>query len=193
MFGDTLYFSAIGANATTITTIGFSIHIDGSLSGYADGSPCCHHIGSGFALGAFFFTVGNQVYSLGNVNGFNATTSNIVTTGSMNRDWSGEPAIIDEDFSGTFSFIGPTGTAAIFMELVAGGQNQFADFSNTATFSFDPLPVGVSFTSASGDFLTAAETPIPATLSLFAGGVGLLGLALCRGRSPNRVKTRAPN
>ena len=54
------------------------------------------------------------------------------------------------------------------------------DFSNTGSISFG-LPQGVSFTSDSGVFLTAA-TPVPATLPLLAGGLGMIGLGIRRKR-----------
>jgi hypothetical protein len=60
------------------------------------------------------------------------------------------------------------------MFLQVSNQYGLSDFSDTAAFSFNTLPQGVSFTSASGNFL--APTPLPAALPLFATGLGALGL-----------------
>jgi hypothetical protein len=61
------------------------------------------------------------------------------------------------------------------MELIAVGQYGFVDFSDTTTLTFDPLPTGVSFTSASGEFLVEAQSaPEPMSLTLF--GTALLGV-----------------
>ena len=52
-----------------------------------------------------------------------------------------------------FTFEGAAATVPFWMELNAFGQYAFADLGDTATFSFAELPDGVSYTSASGDFL----------------------------------------
>lgn len=63
----------------------------------------------------------------------------------------------------TFSFV-----AALQLTANAGGT---ADFSHTATMMFE-LPPGLTFTSASGVFLS--PVPEPMTAALFALGVGVL-------------------
>ena len=54
----------------------------------------------------------------------------------------------------------------------AAGYN----FIDTGAVNF-ALPAGVTFTSASGDFLTGATVPEPATWALMLVGIGLLGAA----------------
>jgi PEP-CTERM motif len=60
-------------------------------------------------------------------------------------------------------------TASTFNQQL-GIVSQTADFSHTATFDFTNLN-GLTFESSSGQFLTAAEVPEPASLTLL--GVGL--------------------
>ncbi len=166
-FGDTLTWTAPGASASTLTTIGFSVHLDSTLS--------LTGFGSGLPEVLFQVDVGS-VPSF--TNGFSPTVSpNAVGRGfQYAHQWYGQPASINLDITGTFSFTGDVATIPIFMSLFAGGQYGFADASNTATFSFTSIPTGNSFTSASGDFLTETATPLPATLPLFASGLGALGL-----------------
>jgi len=166
-FGDTLTWTALGASSTTLTTIGFSFHIDGTLSPTG--------FGSGQAEGVFSLAIGSTGCFTG---GFCPTvSSNAVGRGfSYTNTWYGQPGTVTLNLSGTFSFTGQTATIPILMSLFAGGQYAFADFSDTATFAFASIPTNVSFTSASGDFLTGAETPLPTALPLFAGGLGVIGL-----------------
>ena len=73
----------------------------------------------------------------------------------------------------------------IFMLLTAGGQYGYADFGNTASFTFDPLPAGVSYTSASGDFLTAV--PEPSTWAMMILGFAGIGFLTYRRRNQAAV------
>jgi hypothetical protein len=84
------------------------------------------------------------------------------------------------DIHGSYSFLVPTGISQLgFVESATTICDGFdCNFGNTAKFGFTTLPAGVSFTSASGVFLTAAPiaqdtgtVPVPAT-----GLLMLLGL-----------------
>ena len=86
-----------------------------------------------------------------------------------------------QDLHGTFKFQGTDAVVPIFMLLSVGGQYGYADFGNTAKFTFDPLPAGVSYTSASGDFLTAV--PEPSTWAMMVLGFAGVGFIAYRRKS----------
>ena len=87
--------------------------------------------------------------------------------------------IIDEDLTGYFTMIGPAALVPIWAQLNVRGSVGQADFYDTAAFSFS-LPDGVSFTSASGVFLTG-PVGVPGPIA-GAGLPGLIGLLLAGGR-----------
>jgi hypothetical protein len=184
-FGDTLYFVNPSASPTTFTTIGFTAHVDGTQNvGYNNG-------GANFAIG-----VGPGEFGTPAPFGFSPTsamcsasvTTNCVYNGyGTSADWPGYDATVNQNFAGTFTFKGPAAAVPIFMELVAQGQYGFTDFSDTATFSFDALPDGVSYTSASESFLSTAPAPLidRGLAALVAAGGLLFGpklLEFCKKR-----------
>jgi hypothetical protein len=182
-FGDTLKFSAHGASSNTVTTVQFAIQLIGTFSDFPAGECCTS---SGLAGGTLLAVLGTMPYSGGFVGAFSpTTTSNIDTTVGVAQNFYGGPANINQVFTGSFSFTGATADAALFVFLSAQGQYQYANFGDTATFSFVDLPTNVSFTSASGDFLSGATTPLPAALPLFASGLGVMGFLAKRRRRKN--------
>jgi hypothetical protein len=126
-------------------------------------------------------------YSGGFVGAFNPkTTPNISGTGSINQNWYGGPANINQLYISTpFTFTGLEATVSLLVLLTASGQYQYANFADTATISFINVPTGVTFTSASGEFLTGAATPLPAALPLFASGLGVIGFLAKRRKRKN--------
>lgn len=88
---------------------------------------------------------------------------------------------IDRTFNGSIVIDTQSATFPILVALGASGQFGLAE--DRAVFSFDVLPPGVTFTSASGDFLSAS-TPEPATWVLLLAGFGAIGFA---GRRPRRA------
>jgi hypothetical protein len=71
------------------------------------------------------------------------------------------------------------------MFLQAGGQYQYSNFGDTATFSFDDLPAGVSYSSDSGHFLTSA--PEPSTWALMM--IGFSGIIFWRSVESKSTRT----
>ncbi len=77
------------------------------------------------------------------------------------------------------------------MWLDAASQYYYSDFGQTASFSFNNIPAGVSFTSASGEFLTAVPEPSTwAMLLLGFAGLGYAAEAGARRRSSSPERLR---
>jgi hypothetical protein len=163
-FGDTLFFKNENASSTTITTIPFSVHVDGILeSATGIRSPS-----SGEPGASFFVVLGNGI----RFQDFNPTAGNVLQNGSASGDWqlfggTDTSRIIDEDVAGSFSFLGLAAYVPIFAQLSVPGQRGLADFEDTVAFSFPSLPDGVSFTSASVFFLPVPQ-PFPASSSVLS-------------------------
>jgi PEP-CTERM motif len=183
-FGDVLHFTNSAADSTTVTEIGFKIHVAGILGNFP-GFPniCCTT--SGNSQATLIYGVGNYLTSGGVFGDFNPSTSNIVDTDFSFKNWYRSNFVdftypddypIDEDIIGEFSFLGSSADAAVYMFLQAGGQYQYSNFGDTATFSFDDLPAGVSYSSDSGHFLTSA--PEPSTWALMM--IGFSGIIFWR-------------
>ena len=77
----------------------------------------------------------------------------------------------------------PAGTGAIDIDAlleVDCRSGAVCDFGHTSTFSFGALPAGLSWTSESEVFLSAAAIPEPATWVSMAAGLLVLALAVRR-------------
>jgi len=72
------------------------------------------------------------------------------------------------------------------LDLTCRVSGSTCDFGNTSAFNFDPLPTGLSFTSASGTLFSGrnqqpvAGVPEPATWAMMLMGFGFVGGALRR-------------
>lgn len=181
-FSDTLTFQGIAPG--DVTTIGITIQVNGTFLG-----------GS---IPNFYFNAFSPTYEErpvdqlaasvgyrgtfigGNTPGGTYTTSSSnMNVFNMIGDWSqfGPSAFI-----GSIDIYGNAPT--LWFDMMLDGSGVF-DLSHTAAISLD-LPEGLSFTSDSGVFLSAASpqpVPEPATLALLCFGLTGLGFT--------RVRTRA--
>jgi hypothetical protein len=171
--GDTLFFTHAGASANTLTTVNFSVHIDGTLNGPASGS--------GLAGGLIDLQVGYDT----NIGNFHPGTSNVYNYYNNFITWygtqNGSLYTINTYMTGSFTFSGAVAQVPFWMELNAHGQYAFADFGDTATFTFAQLGDGVSYTSASGDFLAGpGAVPEPSTWAMMILGFAGIGFMAYR-------------
>ncbi len=188
ILGDTLHFTNANATASTITTVTFNVHVDGTSSasvGTSSGGSAQFSLDIGATAGigtpSAFAPVASRCFIGG------ATTNCVYSEYGFSQSWgnafSGDP-VVDETITGAFSFKGQSADVVLEMLLSVGGQYYFMDYSHTAAFSFDQLPTGVSYSSASGQFLTATESiPEPGMLASLVLGLPTLML-LRRGARP---------
>jgi len=171
--GDTLHFTNALATPATITTVGFSVHIHGAQTNPVGG-------GAGFAI-----TVGAGGGGVPTNFGFDPEgvrcSATVVTNCTYNpfatgKGWPGGTYATDEFINGTFEFKGTAADIPLYMQLSVAGSYGFTDFGNTVTFLFDQLPEGVSYTSASGQFLVGESTaiPEPSALAVLGGAIAVL-------------------
>lgn len=196
-FSDTLHFAVAGAAADTRTTIGVSFTIDGTMS-------TTNQYGASEFFGALNFGGSNAQFYLGNFG--NSATNPGQTTGTFstypagfdNGVWTSNADYTVNTFTGTYTLIGATEDVSTLLSATlncSGGQGGGASCNyGSAAISFQ-LPSDVSYTSASGVFLTAGTTggggtiaapvPEPQTWALMIGGLGLIGGTLRRRRGAN--------
>jgi hypothetical protein len=151
---DSLTFNIPGATTSTITNVALTFTVDGTFSPPNNGSEVYAKLdlgSGGFGNNEFFWGVntgflgsGAQVYApspQGNVtwNVMSYSTSGAVVQGVI-------------ALQGASPTLGLVATLALFANNAAT-----LDFSNTGALSLT-LPPGVTFTSASGAFLTASNT-----------------------------------
>lgn len=178
-FVDYIHFDP--ATITSATTIIVDLRVDGSFEGFTQ-----PRFGFGLSNGNYSLNTGTVGWSDSNPNGASTTaTANFIDfSGGTGR--AGNWEIYGPDrFRGTF-VLDPRyqnfNDLSVSMYLSAGGpQDTWTAFQHTAAITFE-LPDGVSFTSASGAFLTAqdAALPEPATWATMIAGFGLVGGALRR-------------
>lgn len=84
-------------------------------------------------------------------------------------------------------------TLDVFELLSANAYGATVDYSHTSTLSL-VLPEGVTYTSASGTFLSEADpsaVPEPATWAMMIAGVGAVGFAIRRRKAATRLSYAA--
>ncbi|MDB5680922.1 MAG: hypothetical protein JWO16_727 [Sphingomonas bacterium] len=159
--GDTSLRLATGGAVNMTTVIGYAS--DGTNNAVQQG-------------GAFFFNGGD-----------NTDLSNY----SVYKDWNNATGVFDTIVSATLAI--PTGESRLGYRLVlsldCSQPASVCDFGNTSKFGFDPIPTGLTVSSASGVFLTtpaaSGAVPEPATWAMMLIGFGMIGATVRqRGRRP---------
>lgn len=164
-YGDTLFFKHIGASPTTKTTVNFSVNLTGTLGDLPGGNGT----GSGQPLVQFGLSFG----AAGGTNyvpqSFSQSAFNMVSPVNVGQTWYGDLGPFNHILTGSFEFTGAAAIIPMTEFLAVSGQYGYADLYDTAQFSFGTLPDGVSFNSASGEFLAGA-VPEPSTWAMIVLG-----------------------
>lgn len=173
---DTLNFHVAGATAGTHTVIQVSYEVDGVYA------PSTLEMASM----SFWFDFGTS-------HAFGGSGANGFTNGNAPGNWI-SPSLVWNGpgqmlFTAGYELVGEDTEIGLLMQMLTIGGFGSADFTHTAALSFD-LPSNVSFTSASGVFLTATDpgggggnggnAPEPASLALACAA--MLGLRWSRRR-----------
>jgi PEP-CTERM motif len=189
---DVLTFSIAGAAADTVTRINFTAVFDG-LVGDTGTRDRFNNIPFGFVdgtviVGENFFS--NPFAAHGEVlasaaNGFTPTTNLYTRNREGYGSWNASSNVNRMQFDGYVDLVGSQASQFFGIGLNLSCQSgALCDFSHTGAFSFSNLPSNVSFTSASGIFLSALNNPggvpEPATWGLMIAGFGLTGAAMRR-------------
>ncbi|HEX8447466.1 MAG TPA: PEPxxWA-CTERM sorting domain-containing protein [Sphingomonas sp.] len=165
---ETLTFTVAGATAATRTPILLTFDWHGTFGGNVEG---------GGAYAAFLAGAGEaRITATRYGNGYFSSASNYVQGDGGDR----------YQFSILYDLIGPAQSLPVFASMELQAHNgQIADFSNTAAIGLR-LPGNVSFTTASGLFLSAAAVPEPAGWAMLILGFGLIGATLRRPRTESK-------
>ncbi len=192
---DILTFNIAGAAEDTITTIGFTVNFDGRVldSGTRDRF---NNVPNVFVQGRVVIGengFSNPFSATGEVianasNGFTPTT-NLYTQNRVGYgSWDAASTVDHMVFNGHFDVIGSTAEQFISLFLGINCDNgAICDYGHTGTFSFNNLPTNVTFSSASGTFLSSVGSgavPEPASWTMLIAGFGLTGGVLRRRRLP---------
>lgn len=178
-FNDTLSFQIAGAQAATVTLITVELTLTGSLAAPNGHASIDDNLQFGAASARSVYTAN------GPAQGGGETASN-TQGGWVSHAWlSATPT--STRFSGVYALQGAAPVLGLSHRLigVAGDHNAsslYGDGSDGAVLQL-VLPQQVSFSSASGSFLTS-PVPEPATALLWALGLGGLGLLALRRNAP---------
>ncbi len=177
---DTLHFAIAGATANTVTFIPVSFAFSGSFVPGADTSHSSAELGWGFSFGnATAYEYGDYgagYYSPPNYPTFAFPEVTPSRVGGWQSYSFASYTPTDTRFSGVYAITGATADIPIDFRLSLNAYNTALDYSHTGSVSIGHV-AGVSFTSDSGVFLTAAggAVPEPASWALMLAGFGLVG------------------
>lgn len=169
IFNDRLTFNVAGASPTTVTHIEVSFSIDGSMT-YSDVPFSGVTVQSDLRFGDGFATL---VYGSG---GAQLPGQGGWVSGAWSAPADGGLIGFNGDylntFTGVYALVGATPTLDVRAVLGTDASSiSSVDFGNTAVFQMS-LPSDVTYSSASGVFLSAAPVPEPGTWALMLAGMG---------------------
>lgn len=169
---DTLTFNIPGATQSTVTELSINYLLDGSFNAASGGN--------GSVLTDFGF--GNQgleaywssyvaPYTFANTGGWSSQNIGCLMTSCF-------------DFQGTIAVTGANPVVPVYLGLIllcapTPGSTCSEDYGDTGAVSLS-LPAGVTYTSASGVFLTQSPIPEPHNFALLAAGLIGITLRKCR-------------
>ena len=172
-FNDTLTFDIAGAAPTTLTDILISFTLDGELAGPGGRAGIRDLLRFGGANAQVYYNLDSSGLSSGFSQG-----------GWKSYSWGGSTPGLTT-FTGIYTLSGASQVLGIFNFLEAdansGGKSLYG---HTSALHFT-LPTGVTYSSASGVFLSATGggVPEPATWTLMIAGFGIAGATLRQRRA----------
>jgi hypothetical protein len=170
VFNDRLTFNIAGASPATVTNIVVSFAIDGGMvySGvpFSD-AAVTGDLRFGSAFASLLYGPAALYNAFANQGGWVSGTWSTVPNANLNT------------FTGIYALVGATPTLDVRAALGTRASSlSSANYSNTAAFEMS-LPSNVTYSSASGVFLSAV--PEPGTWALMLAGVGGM-LSMARSR-----------
>jgi PEP-CTERM motif len=192
---DIVDFNIAGANADTVTTIKFTATFDGT--GFDTGTrDRFNNVPSAYVQGLVGIGenfISNPFFAQGLVfanasNNFTPTTQLFTQNRVGYGSWDPASTVNRMIFNGQIDLRGATVQQWITLALrIECDNGAFCDYGNTGTFRFNDLPSNVTFSSASGTFLSGVGpgvggVPEPASWAMLISGFGLVGAVARRRR-----------